>query len=105
MEAQAMNPEKETDIEAFSLKLSKLTGEANREFIKCNELQNYLDANAELLEKTYYTRAHAVARSLCNLIAGAGLTESLHGFGSAEIIHREYKNVLAGLLEGDSNFM
>jgi hypothetical protein len=107
MEAQKMNPtpEKETDIEAFSLKLTTLTIAANREFMKCNELRDYLDANAELLEKTSNTRAHVVAQSLCNLIAGAGLTEGLRGFGSAAIIYREYKNVLAGLLEGDSSFM
>ena len=56
-------PEKESDIEAFSSKLLTLTMEANRELIKCNDLRDYLDANAELLEKTYHTRAYAVART------------------------------------------
>src|SRR5437016_12599324 len=107
MEAQTMNPtpEKESDIEAFSGKLLTLTMEANRELIKCNDLRDYLDANAELLEKTHHTIAYAIARSLVNQVAGLKLREDLRGYGSAEVVHREYKNVLAGLLEDDSNTM
>lgn len=102
MEAQAM---KGTDLNSFSLELVRLTCAANKDFIKCKELQAYLDENAELLEKSHHTLVYGLARSLVNHIAGLDHKDDLTGYGSAEIVHREYKNVLAGLLDGDSNVM
>jgi hypothetical protein len=102
MEAQAM---KEPDADAFGLKLIKLASEANREFIKIKDLQAFLDENAEWLDKTCHTMTYNVTRSLVNHIAGLDHKDDLTGYGSAEILHRDYKNILAGLLDGDSNFM
>lgn len=96
---------KEPSAEAFSSKLMKLTGEANREFIKIRDLDAFLDENAEWLEHTCHTTAHDASRALVNHMAGLDHKSDLTGYGSAEIIHREYKNVLARLLEDDSNFM
>jgi hypothetical protein len=102
MEAQAM---KETDVDTFSLTLTRLTCEANKDFIMCKELQAYLDENADLLEKTSHTLVYAIARTLVNQVAGVNWREDLRGYGSAEVVHREYKNILAGLLGDDSNMM
>lgn len=96
---------KEVSAEAFSSKLMKLTAEANKEFVKVNEVSAFLDENAEWLEHTCHTMVHGFARGLVNHIAGITDDFDLKGYGSAEIVHREYKNVLAGLLEDDSNFM
>jgi hypothetical protein len=102
VEAQTM---KEVSAEAFSSKLMKLTAEANKEFMKVGDVEAYLDENAEWLDKTMHTMIHGFARGLVNHIAGIQEVYDLKGFSSAAIIHQEYKNVLAGLLEDDSNFM
>lgn len=96
---------KEPDAESFRKKLWDLLTEANRDLIKCNELRDYLDENAELLQQTCHTVAYKIERELVNRVAGMNDGLELKGWGRGEMIHREYKNVLAGLLEDDSNFM
>lgn len=92
-----MNPDE------FSTQLIKLTIEANREFIKCRELKAFLDENAELLEGSIHTLGYEIARSLVNSIAGLDQREDLKGYGSAEIVHRDYKNVLAHFIGEDTS--
>lgn len=87
----------------FSLKLTSLTIEANKEFIKCSDLRAFLDEHADLLEKTHHTLAYGIARSIVNNIAGLQFRDDLKGYGSAEIVHREYKNLLANLTGDDEN--
>lgn len=94
---------KETNIQTFSSELMRLTAAANRDFMKLGELKAYLDANADLLNETSHTLAYGLARSLVNTISGLDAHDALKGFGSAEIVHREYKNVLEWLIEGESN--
>jgi len=92
----------ESSLEEFSTRLTSLTMEANRDFIKCKDLGAFLDENAELLEQTHQTLTYGIARSIINNMLGLQLREDLKGYGSAEVMHREYKNVLAGLLGDDS---
>ena len=91
------------EIEEFSLELTRLTADANREFFKCKDLQAFLDEHAELLDKSYHTLAYATARSLANNVSGLHLKDDLRGYGSAAVVYREYQNVLAGLTGDDES--
>jgi hypothetical protein len=97
MEAKTMKPEE------FSLELTRRTIEANRDFIKCGELRTFLDENAELLDGSVHTLGYGIARSIVNSIAGLDQREDLKGYGSAEVVHREYKNVLAQFIGEDTS--
>ena len=89
--------------EEFSKELTKRTIEANRDFIKCGELRLFLDDNAELLDGSVHTLGYTIARSIVNSIAGLDQREDLKGYGSAEIVHREYNNVLSQFIGEDTN--
>jgi hypothetical protein len=102
MEAQTLM---ESDIKTFSLNLIRLTIEANNDLMKCDALQAYLDENAHLLERTHHSLAHGISRSICNNMGGAGKRHDLKGLGSPIIVHREYKNVLAGFIGEDEPSM
>lgn len=95
----------ESDIKTFSLTLIRLTIEANNDLMKCDALQSYLDENAHLLERSHHSLAHAISRSICNNMGGAGKRHDLKGLGSPMIVHREYKNVLAGFIGEDEPSM
>jgi hypothetical protein len=91
------------NLNEFSLELTTRTMEANRDFIKCSELRAFLDENAELLQQSSHTLGYSIARSIVNSIAGLDRREDLSGYGSAEVIHREYKNVLADFIGEDTS--
>lgn len=98
----------ESDVKTFSVELMRLTTEANNDFLKCDALRAYLDENAELLDQSAHTLAYAIARNVINGMGGIwkpGHLEKLKGLGTPEILHREYKNVLAGLMGDDPTQM
>ncbi|MFP5260810.1 MAG: hypothetical protein ACLGJB_02755 [Blastocatellia bacterium] len=95
----------EPDIKTFSRTLIGLTIEANNDLMKCDALQAYLDENAHLLERTHHSLEHGISRSICNNMGGAGKRDDLKGLGSPMIVHREYKNVLAGFIGEDEPSM
>jgi hypothetical protein len=100
MEAQT---EMKMQPKEFSLELITLTREANNDFIQCKKLRNFLDENAELLDESNHTLSYGIARSIVNSIAGMSLKDDLKGWGSAEIVHRDYKNVLAHFTGDDTS--
>ena len=94
----------ESDVKTFSVELMRLTTEANNDFLKLDALHAYLDDNAELLDQSAHTLAYGIARNVINCMGGIwkpGRLEKLKGFGTPEILHREYKNILAGLMGDD----